>query len=342
MPQEKIKRKNKILGEVRDFILLILVGFAMTWFGLSCRNCRDDPRMFMIMASFTSLLWIILWKGNEYLTEYISTRISWVAFPVKRFLIGFISTVVYTFLAMYLVTVAYERSFDISLPSGVLVSVLITIFISLFMHAKAFLHNWRKAAIEAEKYQQESMAARYESLKNQVNPHFLFNSLNALSNLVYEDENKAAMFIDELAGVYRYVLETQDKDVVPVAEEIKFLRSYLYLQQIRFGEKLKIDFLLDGADTWVPPLSLQMLIENAIKHNIISEEDPLGIRISINKDFIVVENNLQRKTPSGDESSGMGLENIRRRYDMLGGKKVVVREEFGVFSVMLPLLKNKN
>ena len=148
----------------------------------------------------------------------------------------------------------------------------ITIVISLFMEGRAFLNNWRKAALDAERLQKENARAQYDALKNQVNPHFLFNSLNALTQLVYEDQDKAATFIKQLSEVYRYVLDTREKELVTIDEELSFIRSYLFLQQIRFGQKLQISILVDSRDTLLPPLALQILVENAIKHNIISED----------------------------------------------------------------------
>jgi sensor histidine kinase YesM len=333
--------RRKLLIEARDMVLLVAVGFLMTWLGLSCPNCREDSRYLWIMASFTSALWILLWKGNEYLGTFISMKISWIRLPVQRFLVGTAATILYSFLVMYLLTALYERTFRLEIGDGVLISVFITLGISLFMHGREFLLNWRKAAIQAEQYQQESFRAKYESLKNQVSPHFLFNSLNALSNLVYEDEDKAARFIHELSEVYRYVNETQDRETVPLQEEIGFLKSYLYLQQIRFGEKLRLNLLLDESNGHVPPLALQMLIENAIKHNIISEDDPLTITLRREENYIFVENNLQKKTSLGEDSAGLGLENIRRRYEMLGNESMTVEEGERIFRVRLPLLMNK-
>jgi sensor histidine kinase YesM len=331
-------KKEKVLIEIRDVFILIVLGYAITWFGLGCPNCQEDTRQFLIVASFTSTLWILLWKGNEYLGDWISTKISWLEYPLRRFIIGTISTIVYTFLVMYILTALFERSFVFELPDGVIISVIVTIGISLFMHGRSFFLNWRKAAIEAEQFQRESIEARYESLKNQVNPHFLFNSLNALANLVYEDENKAVVFIDELSDVYRYVIETQEKETVPLQHEVRFLESYLYLQQIRFGDKLHVKFAIDGIDAKVAPLALQMLIENAIKHNIISEDDPLTIHVRIEENFIVVENNMQKKSSVGEDSAGVGLDNIRKRYERLSESVVLVEAGKDVFRVKLPLL----
>ena len=193
--------------------------------------------------------------------------------------------------------------------------------------------------MEAEKYQKESIAAQYNSLKNQVNPHFLFNSLNALTNLVYEDQNKAAKFIKQLSEVYRYVLDTQSKEVVSLKEELDFLESYLFLQKIRFGNNLKIEVDLSGIRSMVAPLALQLLIENAIKHNIVSSDDPLTIKLTGQGKFIVVENDLQRKASLGEPSQGIGLENIRNRYKFLSLTPVEIIEADAKFIVKIPIIE---
>jgi LytS/YehU family sensor histidine kinase len=175
-------------------------------------------------------------------------------------------------------------------------------------------------------------------LKNQVNPHFLFNSFNALSNLVYEDPDKAVKFIKQLSEVYRYVLDTRDREVVSLEEELRFLQSYIYLQKIRFAEKLTIDIQLENVNSQIAPLALQILVENAIKHNIVSEDDPLQVKIYPDNGFIAVENNLQKKSMGVEPSAGVGLENICRRYEFLSDKKVEILEDTDRFLVKLPIL----
>jgi LytS/YehU family sensor histidine kinase len=218
-------------------------------------------------------------------------------------------------------------------------SIVITIFISLFLHGRAFLISWRHAIIDGEKLQKESILAKYESLKSQVNPHFLFNSLNALTNLVYEDQQKAVKFIKQLSEVYRYVLDTRDREVVTLDEELNFLDSYLFLQKIRFGENLKTQINITSTRSHIAPLALQMLIENAIKHNVVSSDDPLLISIREVDDSILVENNIQKKSTLGEPSSGMGLENICNRYQFLSNQKVEIIKSEDRFTVKLPVIK---
>ncbi|HEY0770779.1 MAG TPA: hypothetical protein VGD31_10635, partial [Sphingobacteriaceae bacterium] len=162
--------------ELRDIAILILLGLLMTATGLSCRDCEFNSREYWVIGSFTSIVWVVLWKGNDYLGSYISTKVSWIKFPVKRFFIGLFATAAFTLSSIYLLSALYNATFNVRLSYGVLYSILITIIISLFMHGRAFLLNWKQSQIDAERLQRENIAGKYEALKNQVNPHFLFNS----------------------------------------------------------------------------------------------------------------------------------------------------------------------
>jgi sensor histidine kinase YesM len=329
---------RNVWTELRDIALLTILGLIMTATGLSCRSCEFNSREYWIIGSFTALIWIVLWKGNDYLGGFISTKISWIKFPVKRFFVGLVATAVFTLSSIFILSSIYKALFQINISYGILYSILITIIISLFMHGRAFLLNWKQSKIDAERLQRENIAAKYDALKNQVNPHFLFNSLNALSNLVYEDQDKAVKFIKQLSEVYRYVLDTRDQEIVSLEQETKFLESYIYLQQIRFENRLNIDLKIDDKNVFVPPLALQMLIENAIKHNIVSADNPLKIYVYQDNGHLVVENNLQRKAILAEPSAGVGLENIVKRYELLTDKKVEVTNGPEKFVVRLPLL----
>lgn len=296
---------------------------------------------FFLIATFTCCIWIFLWIGNAITSDLVSVQIEWTKAPLKRFIVGMIVMIAYTLGAVYFIVWIFRTTlnFNIRDETGILYgSLIVTFVISLFMHGRGFLSSWRLAELEAEQAKQESIRANYESLKNQVNPHFLFNSLNALTGLVYEDQDKAAKFIKQLSDVYRYVLDTKDLEVVSVEAELKFLEAYLFLQQIRFGHKLKIENNLNKLTGNLPPLAIQMLIENAIKHNVISEESPLTIRLYTESGYVVVENNLQAKRLASSDSSGLGLENIRRRYEFLDDRKVIINKVNNIFQVKIPLL----
>jgi hypothetical protein len=330
-------KKISIRRLFRDVLLLAALGFAMTALGGYTKSLNQ----FWLVGSFTALLWILLWKGNAEMSNFLESKIDWFNQPFRSLAILSIGTIVYTVGVVFLLMQIYMWLADIDFGDSKLTvysATLITIVISLFMHGRSFLINWKQSALDAEKLKRESVTAQYESLKNQVNPHFLFNSLNALTGLVYEDQDKAAKFIKQLSEVYRYVLDTKDMEVVSVDEELKFLDAYLFLQQIRFGYKLRIDNKLANLHGSLPPLAIQMLIENAIKHNVISEESPLTIKLYGESGYIVVENNLQVKRLSPSDSSGLGLENIKKRYEFLDNRKVIINNVNNIFQVRIPLL----
>lgn len=331
-------RKNK--REYLSIVLISIVGsLIITRF--SCTSCLLDWNKYALVTFFNSMMWISMWLGNGMLASYLSRKISWVKFPMKRLVVGILVTVSYTVSIAIIIVKCWEWSLGFEFNSYndfIIISLLITFFISLFLHGREFLLQWKLSAVDAERYQKESMQATYESLKSQVNPHFLFNSLNALTNLVYEDQDKAVKFIKQLSEVYRYVLDTRDKEVVTLSEELKFVESYKYLQRIRFGDKLHISLTIQNEMFQLAPLALQMLLENAIKHNEISEEHPLMIKVYQQGNTLVVENTLHKRIHTAEDSSRIGLDNIRKRYQFLTDQPVKVKETISQFSVSIPLL----
>lgn len=203
-----------------------------------------------------------------------------------------------------------------------------------------FLNRWRKSMVELERFKKSSLEFRHEMLKTQVNPHFLFNSLNTLSSLVYSDPETAYHFIRQLASVYRNVLEHRNKGLVTLEEELKATSSYIDLMRLRFGDKLNLQFNISVEQNLhqVPPLMLQLLIENAIKHNVVSEKYPLSLWVYLEGDQIVIKNSLRLKSSKG-YSSKIGLDNICSHYDIVTDKKVVIEQTDEFFTVKIPLLE---
>lgn len=328
--------------ELKFLITVAVISVVQTWF--FCRRCHDHLRSYLLVSLFCLCMWVFLWRGNSLLTDYTNTKISWLEEPIKRFVVGMIVTVVYTagiiVLTMYAFKWIFDFDFGSSLQPTIIISIVITLLISFFLHAREFFLNWRKLELDAVQLRNENLTSKYESLKSQLDPHFLFNSLNVLTNLVYADADKSARFIKQLSEVYRYVLEVRNKELVPLEEELKFVESYLYLQQIRFGDKLRVENRLEGVAGSIPPLALQILVENAIKHNVISEDDPLTIKMYSENNEVIVENNLQRKVLLTEGSTGIGLDNITKRYEFLSDKKITLLDTSSAFIVKLPLLFN--
>lgn len=223
--------------------------------------------------------------------------------------------------------------FIASFTLAILVSV---VYESIFLYAR-----WKETVIETERLRRENVESQLEGLRNQVNPHFLFNSLNTLTYLIPEDPQKAVQFVQMLSKVYRYILEIRDKKLIHLEEELQFLEAYNFLLKERFGENLQIDLNIPDVikNQQIVPLSLQILFENAIKHNIISSDKPLKIEVFTEKEHLVIQNNLQKKKQTMP-STKVGLENIRNRYAFFSAEPVQVFSDDAYFRVHLPLLKN--
>ena len=212
-----------------------------------------------------------------------------------------------------------------------------TIYESIFL-----FYRWKSSVLETERLRRANIQSQLEGLKNQVNPHFLFNSLNTLAYLIPEDTNKAVCFVQKLSKVYRYILEIRDKKLITLAEELEFLQSYIFLLRERFGDNISIRIKVDDElkNLSIVPLSLQILFENAIKHNVISKDKKLCIHVFTEGNNLVVKNNLQKKTILAP-STKVGLQNIRNRYAYFIEQTVDVIETKDHFMVTLPLIKSK-
>lgn len=216
----------------------------------------------------------------------------------------------------------------------------VNLFLNCINAIVYFMNRLKQSQLEAEQLKKITAEAQFESLRNQINPHFLFNCFNVLSTLVYKDADTSAKFIAQLSNVYRYLLFNQDKKIVTLKEELDFLQSYVFLIKIRFGDNIVIVNQINGDSEryYLPPAVMQMLIENAIKHNVVSKKSPLEILIQSNNHELIVSNNLQLKELK-EESTQIGLQNIRNRYLFLSGKPIKIEQTKTHFSVSLPLLE---
>mgnify|MGYP006406965989 FL=1 len=220
----------------------------------------------------------------------------------------------------------------------------ITIIISIIYETVCYFQLWKEALLESERLKKVEARLQYESLKNQVNPHFLFNSLNTLSSLISVNPEKAELFVQEFSKIYRYVLDVRDKSFVPLSHEIDFVNSYIYLQKIRFDDNLYFDNKIETDENYfIPPLILQNLVENCIKHNTINEKHPLNIEIKLDGDKLKVINNLQERKED-NPSTKTGLYNIEQRFKLLNGEAPKFYKEKGQFiaEVKLQTLKEEN
>jgi hypothetical protein len=218
-------------------------------------------------------------------------------------------------------------------------SSAIAIFITGLSEAVHQFEQLQQLAREKETLLRLNLTAQYNSLKQQINPHFLFNSLNSLSSLIAVDPQRAEKFVEEMSGVYRYLLQSSRDELSPLGAELDFLNSYLHLLTTRFGTALQAR--IDVPNQWlnhrIPPLTLQLLVENAVKHNVVSAKQPLFLHITVENGCLAVANNLQPKTLKMP-SEKIGLANIMARYRLLHQPDVVVENTGSQFVVRLPLI----
>lgn len=278
-------------------------------------------------------------------------KYSWETDAKKLVFIGIVGSILWStfafFMARFIHLVAiegYSLKQFIENESFItyIFALLIAFVVTLAYHVVGFYKALQDAKLKEKTFESESNSAKFEALKNQLDPHFLFNSLNVLSAQIDENPEKAQDFTIGLSKIYRYILDQKHKDLVSLSEEIKFAKTYLNLLEMRFENSLhvKIDENISKIEAKIIPLSLQLLLENAIKHNRISGKNPLTIRIYLNEDYLVIENNLQPKIESEHQRrNGIGLENIKLRYKMFTKEKCEVLKSKHTFAVKLPLLQ---
>ena len=293
--------------------------------------------------------------GNGFLNDYLNTKWDWITQTKQRVTAGIIGTIIYTIPVVlginYLLWIVIGGVDVAMFFSGSslfihLFYIIISFGVSSFLHAKAFMTNW-KIAMTQESTKQEIVAktetAKFESLKSQLDPHFLFNSLNVLTSLIGENPYKAEKFTTQLSKVYRYVLEQRNKDLIPVLEEIKFANTYMELLGMRFEDAVKFEIpsSITNKNLKIVPLSLQLLLENAVKHNVVSSSKPLTIRIYEQDNYLIIENNINPKQAIG-QGTKVGLRNIADRYGLITDKNVIIENNNKIFKVSLPLLLKMN
>ena len=227
------------------------------------------------------------------------------------------------------------------LTYGYLVGLIVNIVFESLWELMYIMDRYKESAAEKEMMEMMHLEQEFNNLKEKVNPHFLFNSFNTLSSLISEDEERAEKFLDELSKVYRYLLRNNEKGMSTVDEEAKFILSYSKLLETRYGDGFQLEMEIDpeARDKQIPSLCLQLLVENAVKHNVVSRHNPIRIVIKTPEDgYLTVENNLNKKTRTSIESTGIGLSNIREKYRLLHHSDVSVTESGGYFRVAIPLI----
>jgi two-component system, LytTR family, sensor kinase len=288
-----------------------------------------------------------VWEGSLRIDKWMNKVFPWDKKPIKRAISQSIINVVYSITVILTGTISFNY-FVCHFPdeiknkmnnAGIVVGALITLIIMSIEIGTQFFNKWKMSLAEVEKYKTESLQAQLQNLKNQINPHFLFNNMSVLSSLVYKDQDKAVNFINQMSKVYRYLLDNRSSELVTLADELVFIRSYTYLLQIRFDTNIIFNFDIkeDKLYYMIPTMSLQILIENAIKHNEVSSEQQLTVSVTTHDNILEVSNNLQLRT-NKEESCKTGLQNIKDRYQYFTNMVIEVTQNTNSFIVKLPLL----
>ena len=305
---------------------------------------------FLISGMYTFFIGL----GNGFLNDYLDSKFSWTEETRKRTIAAIVGTLVMNVALVYFCNYLNfiviqgknpEKFFNGEMNFINWFFINFAIMISAIGHARGFMAAWKnstKKEVVEQKLIAKSANAQFESLKNQLDPHFLFNSLNVLDSLIEENPVQAQRFTNSMSKIYRYVLEQKDKELVSVEEEIDFAKTYCELLKTRFEDAVTFDFNISEEDKkgFVVPLSLQLLLENSIKHNFATSSKPLNIKIFTEKGNLIIENNLQtRELPN--TSTGVGLANIVSRYNLLTERNVFVEKSEAFFRVKLPILTEK-
>jgi two-component system, LytTR family, sensor kinase len=281
--------------------------------------------------------------------RYLDRKFDWQKNIVKRLVIGVLVVEALSLFTYGLVTpliLFFLRgtpwdSVVSEMKSNFVMPLLMGLPGMLIIASIEFFRYWKASYLKQQRLRTEMMAYKYTALHNQLNPHFLFNSFNVLSSLLYESPDLAVSFLEQLTELYKRVLDRKDKELIHLSEELEFIQSYAFLLRTRFEDKLHINVNVSATnDDWIAPMVLQLLIENAVKHNVISKAEPLAITIERRGDVIETRNAIRRKRV-GDDARGMGLVNIRQRYGFFTQRPVQVTEEEGNFIVRIPVLIKK-
>ncbi len=291
--------------------------------------------------------------GIGVINDWLSDKWDWVTQTNQRVAAGIITTVLYTVPVVLLIDyIIFIKIYDNNIENFFrgnflwihLFYIILALGVSAFLHARGFMIRW-KESLSQEKTQHQIVAktesAKFETLKSQIDPHFLFNSLNVLTSLIGENPHQAEKFTTKLSKIYRYVLEQRNKELTPLTEELKFAKTYMELLQMRFEDAVifHIPTKVSNSELKIVPLSLQLLLENAVKHNVVSSSKPLKITMYEKEGFLWIENNVNPKETLA-KSTKVGLQNITDRYGLITNKNVEIQKNNKTFTVRLPLLKN--
>jgi sensor histidine kinase YesM len=328
-------------------VLIPMFGIIIPLITGMTRTISMHPFQLLSAFMYTIFIAFVVWQGNRYFLFTLRDYFDWFNKPVKRIVALLIAIFFYTVPVSVLMHLGWYHILNkgevdwntIYLSTSII--LICVIFISHTYETVFLVKESENEKLKSEQLQRAKTEAELQALNSQVDPHFLFNSLNTLSHLIEETPQKAVEYNDNLAGVYRYILQKRFSDIVPLQDELDFAERYFALLQKRFGPAVQLrSHITDHARQtfYLPPISIQILVENAIKHNGFDEQRPLLIRIEVSDDQLTVENNRTPRIGSG-APGGTGLHNLDKRYQLLAHRSLKIIETPETYSVTIPLLK---
>ncbi len=337
--------KNIIIAFVIGCIIFV-IGNALSG-GFNFENVND----FLIEFALYQLYSFVLGFSNMYFFDYMERRQWKKGDTIKRIVLGISGATVITLIGLFALRLltalslkgeSFQTFISNESFSNYQFGLWITLTIVIIFHVIYFYNRYQQNRIKEQKVIAGTASAKFDALKNQLDPHFLFNSLNVLTSLIEENPDNAQKFTTSLSKVYRYVLEQKNKELVTVDEELEFAKTYMSLLKMRFEDSIVFSMpeRASNPESKVVPLSLQLLLENAVKHNMVTTSKPLQIRIYEDNNNLIVENNLQPKQIV-KKSSGVGLSNIMQRYDLLTNRKINISKQTHRFKVAIPMLTKR-
>jgi len=346
-PATKLTASNQVNDIGFRLILIPFFGIAIPLITRMVNHETLTNWQIKLSYAYTIGIAFLVWEGNRYLLFTLRTYFNWFNHPIRKLVVLIFSVTFYTIPVSIILLVAWYHIFNAGLVNWNVVTeatLIIMVCVVFIVHVYETFFLVKESENEMVKNAQLARAkveAELEALKNQIDPHFIFNSLNTLSHLIEERPLKARQFNDNLADVYRYILQNKRRELVLLREEMEFLQDYFFLLVIRFETAVQLQSHIDDVcfDQYlIPPISLQMLVENAIKHNEFFVHAPLIVHIHLQDEMLIISNQV-RKKPLRKPSSRIGLNNLEERYRLITGKTIIVNSTEEEFTVSLPILK---
>ncbi|MDW3196846.1 MAG: histidine kinase [Cytophagales bacterium] len=326
---------------LRNFFAAAFVGMALGLLLYSYLSFSEVllPDLTFESGVYSALVGLLVALGSHTMNLLLNKFIPWRKNLGGRFIVGIIGSLILIWALVVMPFQIFVSDDYETLVKLDIILLLITLIYNVIYFAVYSYYQFSTAQLQFVENERRQMALQLDALRSQLSPHFLFNCLNTISSLLYKDLNKAEDFIRQLATTYQFTLDTQKQPIIPLEKELDFVRAYKYLLNVRFENlvQIKIELSDRALNTVIPPMTIQLLVENAVKHNVISKDNQLRIHVYNSGNWLVISNNKTKK-PAKTTSFRIGLENIKNRYMLLNKKDIQVKDE-EEFSILLPLLR---